>query len=160
MLFVVVPVSNEAGVIGLDSRSVTINFIFAVVSDVLALVGEYEFSEAVHVTCLHLSRVGLPVTFSVDSEVFPVIVEPEAFVLGDIVATLVDSVACGLAIFPFSVIDIAVNVNYAASSILTVDLPHTIVSGSLRLYLLTVTMLDFSLFLDLAVVDSAILVTD
>jgi len=96
----------------------------------------------------------------VDSEVFPVIVKPEAFVFGHVVAALVDSVASGHAVFPFSVIDIAINVNYAASSILTVVFPHSRVPGSLRLHLLSVAVLDQSLFLHLPIVDSAILVAD
>jgi hypothetical protein len=92
----------------------------------------------------------------VNSEVFPVVVKPETFVFGDIVAALVDAISSAFAILPLTVVNVAINVNNAASAILTVVFPHSGVLGAFRLDLLAVSMLDLSLLLHLAVVDSAI----
>lgn len=156
----VLPVSNEASFIGLNSGSITINFVFAVVSNVSALVGEDEFSEAVHLTHLHLACVSLSISTLVDTKVFPIVVEPEAFVFGNVIAALIDAVASGLAFFPLAIIDVSINMNDTSLSILTVVLPHSAISGAFRLDLLTVPMLDFSVFLDLTVVDSAVFLID
>jgi len=63
-----------------------------------------------------------------DTKVFPVVIEPESFVIGDVVAALIDSVASGFAVFPLSVVDVAVNVDNTALSVLTVVFPHATIS--------------------------------
>lgn len=156
----VLPVSNEASFIRLDSCSITINFIFAVVSDVPAFVGEDEFSEAIHLTYLHLASVGLTIGTLMNAKVFPVVIEPESFVFSDVITALVDAVASRFTFFPLSIINVVVNMNYTTLSVLTVVLPHAAVSGAFRLDLFTIPMLDFSVFLDLALVNSAIFFTD
>jgi hypothetical protein len=111
-------------------------------------------------TYLHLTSVGLTIGTLMDTKVFPVIVEPEAFVLGDVIAALVDAVASGFAFFPLSVIDVPVNMNNTSLSVLTVVLQHATVSRAFRLDLLSISMLDFRVFLDLTLVDGTIFLTD
>ena len=111
-------------------------------------------------TYLHLASVGLTIGTLMDAKVFPVIVEPEAFVFGDVIAALVDAVASGFAFFPLSVIDVPVNMNNTSLSVLTVVLPHAAVSRAFRLDLLSISMLDFRVFLDLTLVDGTIFLAD
>jgi len=70
----------------------------------------------------------LAVSTLVDAKVFPVVVEPETFVIGDVVAALIDTIASSFAILPLSVVDVAVNVDNTALSVLTVVLPHATIS--------------------------------
>jgi hypothetical protein len=91
------------------------------------------------------------------SKVLPVVVLPEAFVSGDAITAAIDSITCGFAIFPAAVVSVSIDVNYTSLSTLTVFSPHSAVPGPFRLHLLTVTMFDLGVFLDLTVIYSSIL---